>query len=115
MPWHQEPKKDVTSCDKPRGAANKHYIRGFPNGETHTTKSRICRTEYIGTAGERGELKHLSTLRKRDQRYSVSSGERKRNRPNRGKKFLRGFGQAQAILRVNRSGWEAAPKKVRVL
>ena len=23
MPWHQEPKKDVTSCDKPRGAANK--------------------------------------------------------------------------------------------
>ena len=34
MPWHQEPKKDVTSCDKPRGAANTHYIRGFPNGET---------------------------------------------------------------------------------
>ena len=22
MPWHQEPKKDVTSCDKPRGAAH---------------------------------------------------------------------------------------------
>ena len=22
MPWHQEPKKDVTSCDKLRGAAN---------------------------------------------------------------------------------------------
>ena len=26
--------KDVASCDKPRGAANRHYIRGFPNGET---------------------------------------------------------------------------------
>ena len=24
MPWHQEPKKDVTSCDKLRGAANEH-------------------------------------------------------------------------------------------
>ena len=24
MPWHQEPKKDVTSCDKLGGAANKH-------------------------------------------------------------------------------------------
>ena len=24
MPWHQEPTKDVTSCEKPRGAANKH-------------------------------------------------------------------------------------------
>ena len=23
MPWHQEPKKDVTSCDKLRLAANK--------------------------------------------------------------------------------------------
>ncbi len=23
MPWHQAPKKDVTSCDKLRGAANK--------------------------------------------------------------------------------------------
>ena len=22
MPWHQEPKKDVISCEKPRGAAN---------------------------------------------------------------------------------------------
>ena len=24
MPWHQEPKKDVTSCEKPRGGANIH-------------------------------------------------------------------------------------------
>ena len=24
MPWHQEPKKDVTSCDKLRGAAHTH-------------------------------------------------------------------------------------------
>jgi len=24
MPWHWEPKKDVTSCDKLRGAANRH-------------------------------------------------------------------------------------------
>ncbi len=24
MPWHQEPMKDATSCDKPRGGANIH-------------------------------------------------------------------------------------------
>ena len=35
MPWHWEPKKDVISCDKLRGAANKRYIRRFLNGETH--------------------------------------------------------------------------------
>ena len=34
MPWHQEPKKDVTSCDKLRGGANIRYIRRFPNGGT---------------------------------------------------------------------------------
>ena len=35
--------------------------------------------ECIGCWGERGEVKHLSTLRKR---YYVSSGERKRRRLN---------------------------------
>ena len=24
MPWHREPTKDVTNCDKLRGAVNKH-------------------------------------------------------------------------------------------
>ena len=37
--------------------------------------------ELIACRGERGEVKHLSTRRKR---YSVSSGERKRMRLNRG-------------------------------
>ncbi len=34
MPWHQEPKKDVGACDKPRGVGNQTSIRGFPNRET---------------------------------------------------------------------------------
>ena len=34
MPRHQEPKKDVISCEKPWGEANIHYIHGYPNGET---------------------------------------------------------------------------------
>ncbi len=34
MPRHQEPMKDVGGCDKPRGAANRAVIRGYPNGET---------------------------------------------------------------------------------
>ena len=39
MPWHQEPTKDVTSCDKPRGGANIRYIRGFPNGGTRLSNT----------------------------------------------------------------------------
>lgn len=45
--------------------------------------SQVCAwlpySELIGVRGERGEVKHLSTYRRR---YSVSSGERKRMRLN---------------------------------
>ena len=41
MPWHQEPTKDATNCDKPRGAVNKRNIRGSPNGATHMMKNHV--------------------------------------------------------------------------
>ncbi len=41
MPWHQEPKKDVGICDKPRGVDNQTVIRGFPNGETRLEASSV--------------------------------------------------------------------------
>jgi hypothetical protein len=34
MPWHQEPKKDVDGCDKPRLVAEQALTRGSPNGAT---------------------------------------------------------------------------------
>ena len=39
MPRYQKPKKDVISCEKPRGGANIHYIRGFLNEETQLTET----------------------------------------------------------------------------
>ena len=42
MPWHWEPKKDVANCEKPRGAVNKRYIRGYPNGATRTDNIRAA-------------------------------------------------------------------------
>ncbi len=44
MPWHQEPKKDVGICDKPRGVDNQTVIRGFPNGETRLEASPVTRS-----------------------------------------------------------------------
>ncbi len=52
-------------------------IRRFPNGETHYGKTIVFISEYIGYESERLELKHLSRARKRKQRDSLSSGERK--------------------------------------
>ena len=49
MPWQKQAMKDVASCDKPRGAAHRRYIRGFPNGETHGGKTPVRRDEYIVT------------------------------------------------------------------
>ncbi len=34
MPWQKQAMKDVVSCDKLRLAANRHFTRRFPNGET---------------------------------------------------------------------------------
>ena len=33
MPWHQEPMKDVISCDKLRGTANRYRSVDFRMGE----------------------------------------------------------------------------------
>ena len=33
MPWHWKPKKDATSCEKPRGAANKPRSVGIRMGQ----------------------------------------------------------------------------------
>ena len=66
MPWQLEAMKDVVDCDKPRGAVKQALIRGFPNGETQPA-CWLSHTEYIGMRSERGELKHLSTRRKRNQ------------------------------------------------
>jgi hypothetical protein len=66
MPWQPEAMKDVVDCEKLRGAVKQALIRRYPNGETHPIY-RVPFTEYIGKGGERRELKHLSTYRKRNQ------------------------------------------------
>ena len=77
MPWHLEAMKDVISCDKPRVEAHILLSGDFRMGKP--TRMRVCIDEFIVNVGERGELKHLSTLRKRNQRDSLSSGERTGN------------------------------------
>ena len=40
-------------------------IRRYLNGETHMRRPHVACTESIGAGGEPGELKHLSSRRKR--------------------------------------------------
>ena len=64
MPWHQEPMKDVISCDKLRGAANELRSGDFRMGKP---TARYPAVNKIAAGGEPPELKHLSRARKRHQ------------------------------------------------
>ena len=67
MPWHWEPTKDATSCDKPRGAANRHRSVDFRMGKPTWGNTHVPCAESIGAWGEPPEVKHLSRARKRHQ------------------------------------------------
>ena len=86
--------------DKLRKAAGRSKypgIRRYLNGETHMRKPHVPHGEKgrepsIGMRGEPGELKHLSSRRKRKKTFDVlSSGERKGQSPNR-HACMAGFG-----------------------
>ena len=49
---------------KASGSGKHALIRGFPNGKTHPACG-IFMAEFIGHGDKRGELKHLSSPRKR--------------------------------------------------
>ena len=59
------PKKDVTSCEKLRGAANEQRSADIRMRERTASNVAVSYAESIGIRGEPGELKHLSTRRKR--------------------------------------------------
>ena len=59
---------------KAAGSCKRALIRRCPNGATQQVEGLLRKRE-------RGELKHLSTRRKINQRDSLSSGERKGNSP----------------------------------
>ena len=63
MPWLSEAMKDVISCDKLRGGANILRSVNFRMGKP----SRLKNGNPDLSGGKPGELKHLSTRRKRKQ------------------------------------------------
>ena len=76
---------------------------------------QVSYTEYIGIWGERRELKHLSTCRRRNQiRDSVSSGERTRSSPNQSVYILGLWGPNVGLTRDSRMAWKGQPKTVTV-
>ena len=59
------PKKDVVSCEKLRRGANILRPADIRMRELSAGNAALSCIEHIGAGGEPGELKHLSTRRKR--------------------------------------------------
>ena len=74
--WASRAEEGRGTLRKAPGSRVRAESRRCPNGETRAVKSGTSRKRR-----EPGEVKHLSTLRKRND--SASSGERKRRSPNR--------------------------------
>ena len=49
MPWRREAMKDVASCDKPRGAANRLRSGDFRMGQPLARQVARSSAEYIGS------------------------------------------------------------------
>ena len=67
MPWYEKSMKDATTCDKPRIGGNNLRPVDFRIGQPISSNVEISAVEYIGCGRQPGELKHLSTRRKRKQ------------------------------------------------
>ena len=73
MPRHKEAKKDVVSCEKSRRGAHDCRPVNFRMGQPGPGNAG---SSLSNQGGERGEVKHLSTFRKRKRSDFLSSGER---------------------------------------
>jgi hypothetical protein len=94
MPWRWRPRKDVATRRNALGRRWQPVIQGSPNGATRPAHGRAPRSN---PGRGPGELKHLSTPRKRED--SLSSGERTGRSPNSVggtacRRCLRGVGRA---------------------
>ena len=88
-------------------------IHGFLNGETWLSKPQSPYDESIVIRREPGELKHLSSRRKRKKTIdSGSSGERTRKSPNQSACTL-GFGLHTLLTSLAEWSWEDQPKRVK--
>ena len=104
MPRHQEPKKDVISCEKPRVDANSRKNVDIRMRELNQKKkSNYSYISKVVYEGERGELKHLSTHRKRKKTRFLKQWRAKQEEPKPEVVILLGLGLQYTICKFSRN------------
>ena len=69
MPSHIQLKKDASNGETPRGAVRTQRSVGIRMEQSGMVNTMSPYTESIGMRREPGELKHLSSRRKRKKKY----------------------------------------------
>ena len=88
-------------------------IRRFLNGETRLSIPQSPCTESIGVRREPGELKHLSSRRKRKQHVILEVAASETGRAQTGVRALRGSDRVIDSEILMERFWESLPKRVK--
>ena len=94
---------------KASGRSKYPLIRRSLNGETQLSNPQLLHGEYIAMQGEPGELKHLSTRRKRKKQSIPKVAASEMGRAQTGVRAHRGYGPRYVSQIINRTVWEVRP------
>ena len=98
---------------KAMGRSKYPSIHGFLNGETRLRKPQSPYTESIGIRREPGELKHLSSRRKRKQHVISKVAASEMERAQTGVRALRGSDRGRDPMTLAEWFWEDQPERVK--
>ena len=98
---------------KASGRSKYPMIRRSLNGETHLSKPQSPYTESIGIRREPGELKHLSSRRKRKQHVIPEVAASETGRAQTGMRASRGSDRTIDSRVLAEWFWESRPERVK--
>ena len=98
---------------KASGRSKYPLIRRSLNGETRLSNPQSLHGEYIAMQGEPGELKHLSTRRKRKKQSIPKVAASEMGRAQTGVRAHRGLGLQRARRMIGERFWKSRRERVR--
>ncbi len=88
-------------------------IRRCLNGETHLSKPQVSIRQHITYGGEPGELKHLSSRRKRKQHVILGVAASETGRAQTSVRACWGSDRGIDSMSLAEWFWESQPKRVK--
>ena len=98
---------------KASGRSKYPMIRRYLNGETHLSKPQVSIRQYITYGGEPGELKHLSSRRKRKQHVILGVAASETGRAQTSVRACWGSDRGIDSTSLAEWFWESQPKRVK--